>query len=226
MSDTHILHIETSTKVCSVALSKNGKLLHAKESHDDQYAHGEKLTLFIEEVMKEAKLTFQDLSAVSVASGPGSYTGLRIGVSTAKGLCYALHIPLLSVDSLTSLHELARKKYPTKEIGTMLDARRMEVYSTIYDKVGSVAKPIAADVLDEESYSEFKDLVVVGDANEKLKELWSARSVEFDDEVKPSAIGQIEITYEKFQKEDFEDVAYFEPYYLKAFFTPAPKKKA
>lgn len=224
MSDIHILHIETSTKVCSVALSHNGRLLHAKESNDDAYAHGEKLTLFIEEVLQEAKLTFSDLQAVSVASGPGSYTGLRIGVSTAKGLCYGLNIPLLSIDSLSSLHALARKKYPSMEIGTMLDARRMEVYSTLYDATGQVAKKISADVLDEESYSAFKNLVVVGDANDKLRDLWSSRSIVFDDEIKCSATGQIELIFEKYQQELFEDVAYFEPYYLKAFFTPAPKK--
>lgn len=224
MSKTHILHIETSTKVCSVALSLNGILLHVKESNDDEYAHGEKLTLFIEEVMKEAGLSFPELSAVSVASGPGSYTGLRIGVSTAKGLCYALNIPLLAIDSLTSLHYLARKKYASKEIATMLDARRMEVYSTIYSALGEVVKPISADILDEISYSEFKDLVVVGDANEKLKELWKGRDLIFDDEIKCSALGQIELIFEKFQQELFEDVAYFEPFYLKDFFTPAPKK--
>ena len=223
MIDINILHIETSTKTCSVALSVNGVLSGVKESTDDNFKHGEVLTLYIEELLSECKLSFDKLNAVSVASGPGSYTGLRIGVSTAKGLCYALKIPLIAIDSLAALFALVEK--PETNICSMIDARRMEVFAAIYSPEGKVLKEISADILDEESYREFEPLSCVGDATEKLVELWEDRSITFLHEIDASASGQAKLAYQKFQAENFEDVAYFEPFYLKDFIAIPPKSQ-
>jgi tRNA threonylcarbamoyladenosine biosynthesis protein TsaB len=212
-----ILHLETSTKVCSVALSENGLLQSLKEIADDQYAHGEQLTLLIETVLKEQGLKPHDLSAVSVAAGPGSYTGLRIGVSTAKGLCYALGIPLIAVDSLTAMAYPGNEKHPGKTLCPMIDARRMEVYSTIFDTSQGIVKPLSADILDENSYAAFEPFVFFGDGAAKMSELWKGRNVTFDSDLRCTAAGQVKPAYEKFIAQEFEDVAYFEPLYLKDF---------
>jgi tRNA threonylcarbamoyladenosine biosynthesis protein TsaB len=224
--DTYLLHIETATKVCSVAISKNGMLLCLKELNEDQYSHGEVLTLFIDDLMKSSQLEYKDLKAVSVSSGPGSYTGLRIGVSTAKGLCYALSIPLIAIDALTSLMLVAKERYPTQRICTAIDARRMEIFNAIFSENNYLLKPISADVIDENSYQEFIPFVVVGDANTKLKDVWKDRDIAFDDDIHASAKGQINFAYEKFQQELFEDVAYFEPFYLKDFVSTQKNKDA
>lgn len=212
-----ILHLETATKVCSVALSRNGELRQLEEIADDQYAHGEQLTLLIEKVLKNVAIAPRDLAAVSVSSGPGSYTGLRIGVSTAKGLCYALSIPLIAIDSLSAMAALARKKYPQQTLCPMIDARRMEVYATTFAADDAVLKPMSADVLDENSYSAFEPFVFFGDGAPKMAELWKARNVVFDSELRCSASGQVTLAFEKFTRQDFEDMAYFEPLYLKEF---------
>ena len=169
---SNILHIETATKACSVALSKNGVCLEVKESLDEQFSHGEQLTLYIQEILENNGLKPTDLSAVSVTSGPGSYTGLRIGVSTAKGLCFALGIPLIGIDSLRNLAELAKEKHPNSVLCPMIDARRMEVYNAIYNDNVEMIKPISADIIDEESYIEFGKFVCFGDGAEKVQELW------------------------------------------------------
>ncbi|ASS47720.1 MAG: tRNA (adenosine(37)-N6)-threonylcarbamoyltransferase complex dimerization subunit type 1 TsaB [Candidatus Fluviicola riflensis] len=212
-----ILHLETATKVCSVALSSNGELRQLEEIADDQYAHGEQLTLLIEKVLKNAAITPRDLAAVSVSSGPGSYTGLRIGVSTAKGLCYALGIPLIAIDSLSSMAALAHEKYLQQTLCPMIDARRMEVYCTIFATDGSVLKPMSADVLNENSYTDFEPFVFFGDGAPKMADLWKAKNAIFDSGLRCSASGQTTMAFEKFNKNEFEDVAYFEPLYLKEF---------
>ncbi|MFA7275124.1 MAG: tRNA (adenosine(37)-N6)-threonylcarbamoyltransferase complex dimerization subunit type 1 TsaB [Crocinitomicaceae bacterium] len=217
MSQIYLLHLETSTKVCSVALSLNGELIALKETNEDDFSHGEKLTLFVEEVMQKGHLSFPDLAGISIASGPGSYTGLRIGTSTAKGFCYALNIPLLTIDALESLAQLARKKYPESNLCPMIDARRMEVYAAIYSSQMTILKPISADILEEDSYAEFENLVCFGDGMPKTKELWANRAITFDEEILCSATGQVERVYAKYLQQDFEDVAYFEPFYLKDF---------
>lgn len=221
--DCYLLHIETATKVCSVALSKNGNLILVKETDDSEYLHGEVITLFIEEVLKMTNLTLKQLSAVSVTSGPGSYTGLRIGVSTAKGLCYALSIPLISVDALYSLAVLASNKYPDQSICAMIDARRMEVFSAIYKPDLSVQKPISADILDEDTYANYEPFVAVGDGSNKMNEIWDKREIKFDTTIRSSAVGQVSIAYEKYKANQLEDVAYFEPYYLKDFVSTSKK---
>jgi tRNA threonylcarbamoyladenosine biosynthesis protein TsaB len=210
----YILHLETSTKVCSVALSKDGELFALKEVEEDGYAHGEKLTIFIEDVLKQAGIRATELAAVSVASGPGSYTGLRIGVATAKGLCYALSIPLIASDSLAVLASQVNTKVNQCAV---IDARRMEVYNCIYDANGLPLKEISADIIDADSYKEFEPFVYFGDGAAKLQEAFVGRDCTFDASIKSSARGQIEISYQKFRESDFVDVAYFEPFYLKDF---------
>ncbi|HLU86180.1 MAG TPA: tRNA (adenosine(37)-N6)-threonylcarbamoyltransferase complex dimerization subunit type 1 TsaB [Taishania sp.] len=215
--DIYLLHIETATKVCSVALSCNGKLIASKETDDSNYVHGEVLTLFIQDLMAETKVSLQQLSAISVASGPGSYTGLRIGVSTAKGLCFALGIPLIAVDSLISLAYLAKKNGVSQAICAMIDARRMEVFSAIYDNNLQLIKPISADILDENTYGQFEPFTAIGDGAAKVGEIWSSRNIAIDTTIQSSAVGQIELAFIKFNEQNFENVAYFEPFYLKDF---------
>lgn len=214
---TLILHLETSTKACSVALSKDGSLIALKESLSDEFSHSENLTVFIQTVIKEAGIELKDLSAISVASGPGSYTGLRIGVSTGKGLCYSLDKPLIAIDSLISLAVIAKEKHPSSNLCAMIDARRKEVYCAIYSADLSQVKPITADILDEHSYLEFEPFIYFGDGAEKMQEDWQGRNCTADIELHASAKGQISLALEKFKAQQFEDVAYFEPYYLKDF---------
>lgn len=216
----YLLHIETSTKVCSVALSLDGKLIRVKESNELEYSHGENLTLFIASVLEDSKVSLNDLAAISVASGPGSYTGLRIGVSTAKGLCYALGIPLIAVDTLFSLAQLAHDKHPDVNLCPVIDARRMEVFNAIYTSSLETLKVISADVIEENSYQEFEPFVYFGDGAAKLQEIWKDRNCQIDTSILASAIGQIPLATLKFQNNEVEDVAYFEPFYLKDFFTP------
>lgn len=213
----YILHLETATKVCSVALSKDGELVALKEILEDGYSHGENLTLLIQQALDDEGISMKDLSAVSVASGPGSYTGLRIGVSTAKGICYALDLPLLAIDALTSLIEQAKEKHSGKNLCALLDARRMEVYNLITDASGTSFKEISADVIEEDSYSEFEPFVYFGDGAAKLADVWAGRDLEIDLSIKSSAKGQVRLANQKFLAQDFEDMAYFEPFYLKDF---------
>lgn len=220
-----ILHIETATKVCSVALSENGVVIQLIENEEEGFSHAENLNVFIQKALKKVGWGLNELSAVSVTSGPGSYTGLRIGVSTAKGLCYALGIPLLSVNALESIAVQAREKYPIHPICAVIDARRMEVFSLILNEKNQISKPISADVIDENTYSEHTNLVICGDGAEKLQEVWSERDFIFETNIKSSAGGQCKIAYEKYIAQLFEDVAYFEPFYLKDFIAIKSKKK-
>lgn len=220
----YILHLETSTKACSVALSCDGELIELKESLTDAYSHSESLTLYIQDVMAAAGIEMSQLKAVSVTSGPGSYTGLRIGVSTAKGLCYALGIPLIAVDSLVSMASLAKDKYPNQNLCALIDARRMEVFSAIFSSDLRILKPISADVLeDENEYAQYEPFVYFGDGANKMETQWNNRNCSIDTEIHASAKGQITIAYQKFQKEQFENVAYFEPFYLKDFVSTQKK---
>lgn len=221
---SYILHIETATKVCSVSLSSDGELVQIREFKDEGYSHGEQLTILIQNVLDLQRITAESLSAVSVSAGPGSYTGLRIGVSTAKGLCYALNIPLISIGTLESMAEVARVAYPDFNLCPMIDARRMEVFSLITNFEEDILKPVSADILDENSYTEFEPFVCFGDGAKKMAELWNERNILFDLELEPSAKGQVHTAYQKFLKQEFEDVAYFEPAYLKEFYQ-APSKK-
>jgi tRNA threonylcarbamoyladenosine biosynthesis protein TsaB len=212
-----ILNIETSTKNCSVTIANNGITLVCKEIAESGYSHAEKLHIFIEDVLKEARVSFKDLNGVAVSKGPGSYTGLRIGVSAAKGLCYALKIPLISVDTLTVLAN--QIKIENGLIIPMIDARRMEVYSAIFDNDNKKITDVKAEILDAESYSTYTEKIhIIGDSNEKAKIVLTKTNFIFhDDIVFPSSKEMSKLSFEKFQSNDFEDVAYFEPYYLKDF---------
>jgi tRNA threonylcarbamoyladenosine biosynthesis protein TsaB len=220
----YILHLETSTKVCSVALSLNGKCIALKEADNEGYMHSEQLTPFVQDVMSAANISYSQLSAVSVASGPGSYTGLRIGVSTAKGLCYALDIPLIAIDSLLCLAVIAKEKHPITNLCALIDARRMEEYAAVYDQQLQPVKPISADIMESFSYQEFEPFVFFGDGAEKVIELWLGRNCTPDLSISSTAKAQCSLAYQKYIAQSFEDVAYFEPYYLKDFVSTAKKK--
>jgi len=220
-----ILHIETATKVCSVGLSENREIIAIEEETSDKYIHAERLTVLIEKIMKEAGLNYSELSAIAVTSGPGSYTGLRIGVSTAKGLCYAADLPLIAIDTLDGIIEQAHQAYPDQNICAMIDARRMEVFSKIVDKKGIIIKPLSADELETTTYDDLKPFLACGDGALKCKEIWGGQSVVFDTSIKSSIRGQVNQAYRMYKEEIFSDVAYFEPKYLKDFVATQPKKK-
>lgn len=213
----YILNIETSTKNCSVALAKNGEIIVCREIAEMGYSHAEKLHVFIEEILIEANLKFSDLKAVAVSQGPGSYTGLRIGVSAAKGLCYALEIPFIAVDTL----EILASQLTIEEgvIVPMIDARRMEVYSAIFDKNHQKIRETKAEILIEESFSDLNQTVYfVGDSSQKAKTILKKENFIFlDDVIYPSAKQMTKKSYTLFTNNRFEDVAYFEPFYLKDF---------
>jgi tRNA threonylcarbamoyladenosine biosynthesis protein TsaB len=188
-------------------------MVSCKETMAEGFIHSESLTVFIEDVMAEANVSLSALSAISVSSGPGSYTGLRIGLSTAKGLCFALKIPLISVETLLALKELV--PIGPESIIPMLDARRMEVYAQVFASDGTVLQSLDAIELDETSFSEFEPFIVCGDGAAKCKEMWGNRNIIWNDQLLCSAKGQVSIAYEKFQKKEFENLAYFTPIYLK-----------
>ncbi|WP_445719525.1 tRNA (adenosine(37)-N6)-threonylcarbamoyltransferase complex dimerization subunit type 1 TsaB [Flavobacterium sp.] len=212
-----ILNIETATKNCSVALAKEGKTIACKEIAEQNFSHAEKLHVFIEELLLENQLNFSDLAAIAVSQGPGSYTGLRIGVSSAKGFCYALNIPLIAIDTLQLLANQVR--IDDGIIISMIDARRMEVFSAFYDKNQLQIRTTLAEIIDETSYSEISEKIhLVGDGAAKFKEVLTDEKFVFHrDVVFPSANEMSKLSFDKYQKQDFVDVAYFEPYYLKDF---------
>ncbi|UPZ17404.1 tRNA (adenosine(37)-N6)-threonylcarbamoyltransferase complex dimerization subunit type 1 TsaB [Flavobacterium humidisoli] len=220
-----ILNIETATKNCSVSIAKDGHTIVCNELADEGYSHAEKLHVFIEEVIAKAGISAKDLNAVAVSQGPGSYTGLRIGVSAAKGLCYALNIPLIAVDTLQTLASQAG--VTDGKIIPMLDARRMEVYSAIFNSDLTVERAIQAEIIDENSFQEYTDkLYFVGDCADKCKPVLTKDNFVFLENVKyPSAQAMSKISFDKYQKSDTVDVAYFEPYYLKDFMIAPPKKQ-
>lgn len=223
-----LLNLETSSTNCSVCVAKNGEILAIKELNSANYSHAEKLHLFIEEVLQKASLKMADLEAVAVSKGPGSYTGLRIGVSAAKGLCYALGIPLISVSTLKSMATQIKIKEDEVLI-PVLDARRMEVYSAVFDSLGNEIRETKAEIVDENSFNEFIKTSTVhflGSGAEKIKELFIDEKIIYHSDVVPSAIEMASLSSAKFNASNFEDVAYFEPYYLKDFVLQTKKTKA
>ncbi|MCV9928515.1 tRNA (adenosine(37)-N6)-threonylcarbamoyltransferase complex dimerization subunit type 1 TsaB [Flavobacterium sp. LS1R49] len=221
----YILNIETATKNCSVALAKGGKIILCKEISEEGYSHAERLHVFIEECVKEAGVSFQDLSAIAVSQGPGSYTGLRIGVSAAKGLCFALSIPLIAIDTLQTL--AAQANVADGLIVPMLDARRMEVYSAVFNSKLEKQRAILAEIIIEDSFAEYDEkLYFIGDCAEKCKSVLTRSNFIFLEDIKyPSAKEMGSISFEKFKINDTVNVAYFEPYYLKDFMVTTPKKQ-
>ena len=219
---SYILNIETATKICSVAIGRNGELIALKET-DKEKSHSSVITLLIQEVLKKADIVLSDLVGVAVSKGPGSYTGLRIGVSTAKGLCYSLDKPLIAISTLQAM---ARGRVENKSnipilLCPMIDARRMEVYTAFYDIDNNEVRKPGADIIDENSYADILDknkVIFFGDGAAKCKDALShhANAI-FVDDVFPSARNMIPLSVKSFNDRQFEDVAYFEPYYLKDF---------
>lgn len=221
---SYLLHIDTSTQNCSVALSKNDHLLKLKEINEG-YSHAESLAIIIQEVLAENKVELTNLSAVAVAKGPGSYTGLRIGVSTAKGLCYGLNIPLISVNSLTAM--VNQPNLPEASFYVpMIDARRMEVYCSVYDRQKSEITSTVASIVDQDSFNDYLNngqVLFLGDGAGKCKDIITNPNASFS-ELGSTASGMVSLAFKKLENQDFEDVAYFEPFYLKDFVAGKPKK--
>ncbi len=220
----YILNIETATKNCSVSIAKDGKTIVCNEIAEEGYSHAERLHVFIEKSLKEANISFTELSAVAVSQGPGSYTGLRIGVSAAKGLCYALGIPLIAVDTLKVL--AAQATVVSGLVVPMIDARRMEVYSAIFASNLEHKRATQAEIISEDSFLDFQEnLYFVGDCADKCKGVLNKNNFIFLEDIKyPSANEMSLLSYEKFKISDTVDVAYFEPYYLKDFMITSAKK--
>jgi tRNA threonylcarbamoyladenosine biosynthesis protein TsaB len=221
-----ILNIETTTKNCSVSIAEKGEILAIKELNNGNYSHAEVLHPFIVAILKEANLTTNQIDAVAVSKGPGSYTGLRIGVSAAKGLCFAFDKPLISIDTLTSLSYSI--SIEDGIIVPMLDARRMEVYAAVFDKDHQQVRQIKAEIIDATSFSEELEkgnVYFLGDGSQKCKETITHKNAVFIEDKFPSSKEMASLSYLKYKKNDIEDVAYFEPFYLKDFIViPAIKK--
>jgi tRNA threonylcarbamoyladenosine biosynthesis protein TsaB len=224
-----ILSLETSTTVCSVALHNNGKLVASAEMHKEQ-SHASKLAVLIDQVVKLADIPMSAIQAIAVSEGPGSYTGLRIGVSTAKGLCFALGIPLLSVSTLSLLAKQIQLKaiLDNAWLCPMIDARRMEVYCQIFDSEINVLQPIEAKVIDEESFRESLSdhkIIFFGDGAAKCKSVITHSNAFFISDIVPSAKELGFLASEKFSRNEFENLVTFEPFYLKEFLIKKPADK-
>jgi tRNA threonylcarbamoyladenosine biosynthesis protein TsaB len=222
---TLILQIETATTSCSVALSRYGEVLGFKEINA-RNIHAEVITLYIDELLNNAGISYNDLDAIAVSSGPGSYTGLRIGVSTAKGLCFALDKPLIAIETLEAMaYGVINNPGFFEESNTllcpMIDARRMEVYTALFDNEGNRVRETAADIIDENSFADYlknNKIVFFGDGAEKCKSVLSGNlNAKFLDDFANSATYLTQKAAQKFADGAFEDVAYYEPYYLKDF---------
>ncbi|MDZ4751519.1 MAG: tRNA (adenosine(37)-N6)-threonylcarbamoyltransferase complex dimerization subunit type 1 TsaB [Flavobacteriales bacterium] len=219
-----ILCIETSAKNCSVAIFKESECIGIKEESSDQYIHSGSLHPFILEVMTQAKMDFFELDAVAVSKGPGSYTGLRIGIAAAKGIAYALNIPLIAIDTLQMLAIHVGGINSDFEVYVpMIDARRMEVYTNSYDRNGKALEEVRPEILGPDFLQQHigKRILCFGDGSAKLKDTKNPNTF-FLDGLFPSASQMIEIAHKKFMGQEFEDIAYFEPSYLKEFL-PGPK---
>jgi tRNA threonylcarbamoyladenosine biosynthesis protein TsaB len=224
-----ILCIETATEVCSVAVFKKNELLVINEIKEGNI-HASVLTTLIENTIKEANLTLKQLNAICVSKGPGSYTGLRVGVSTAKGLCYGLNIPLLSVNTLQGIAGFYMQQNPNNKftLCPMIDARRMEVYAALFDINLHEVIPTYAVVIDEKSFADElnqQHVLFLGNGAEKCKTTIIHPHAVFVDGVQCSAAGLGELAYQQYLSGKFEETAYFEPFYLKDFVGTVAKKQ-
>ena len=231
-----ILSIETGTDICSVALANDGELMALRES-DEGRDHAKKVALFVDELLRETGVQPSDIDAIAVGKGPGSYTAMRKGVSFAKGMCYALGIPLIAIGSLDALTEVAREDFEAgildveesdwaqAKLCPMVDARRMEVYAQVFDVEGKPESDVVAEVVTEESFNEWRakgKFVIFGNGAKKCAEVLPDAIIE---SVVPSARGIVRLAEEAFNAGKFEDLAYFEPFYLKDFIVIPSKKK-
>lgn len=225
-----ILSIETSTEVCSVCLSSSTQIIGIRET-DISNSHSSMLAVFIDELMKEHNIEYNSIDAVAVSKGPGSYTGLRIGVSTAKAICYAQNIPLIGVNTLKALASGFLQDYtPGSEslLCPMIDARRMEVYAAIFDSKLNCIKKTKPEIITEESFVEYhknKEMILFGTGAEKCKEVLVQDNIKIISDFKASSKHLISEAYSLYTQNKFEDIAYFEPFYLKEFMATTPKKK-
>ncbi|MFL2643845.1 MAG: tRNA (adenosine(37)-N6)-threonylcarbamoyltransferase complex dimerization subunit type 1 TsaB [Flavobacteriales bacterium] len=213
----YILNIETSTTNCSVAIFNDLNLIEFAEVNTGDYSHSKSLHVFIDSILKKSKIFPKDLSAISVSKGPGSYTGLRIGVASAKGLCFALDIPLISIETLKILSQNLLNK---GIVIPCLDARRMEVYSAVFDIENKMIRETRAEIIDENSFEEYlnkNQVYFIGNANEKLKKIITNKNAEFIDNYFPSARQMGLLSFNKFKNNKFENLDNFEPFYLKDF---------
>jgi len=233
----YIINIETSTEVCSVNLSENGKLLIERESTEG-LNHSRLLSLFINEIIKESGMNLKNVDAIAVSKGPGSYTGLRIGVSMAKGLCYALDKPLIAIGTLDAMGIYTGKNLEDYISGDMvknnilccpmIDARRMEVYTSVYDSHGTQLEPVSAKIINENSFSGYlkrNHVMFYGNGAVKCKSLLHHPNALFEGPSNTSARFMLRLAEEKYRNRDFENVAYFEPFYLKDFIATIPVNK-
>ena len=232
MKEALILHIETASSVCSTALSRGQDLIDIRETVDPR-SHASRLSPFVDDLMKSNDISFSALDAVSISLGPGSYTGLRIGVSTAKGIAYGADLPIIGVSGLQALANGFIKDFKGDlESGDllcpMLDARRMEVYSAFFDTDLKIRREVKADIIDEGSYHEFLSqgrVFFFGEGSDKCRDLITHPNSVFIDGIAPSARYMIDLAEEAYHRSDFVDVAYFEPFYLKDFIATIPRNK-
>ena len=229
-----ILHIETATPICSTALSRDGILVDFRETKDPR-SHASQLSPFIQDLMESNNLDYSDLDALALSMGPGSYTGLRIGASTAKGIAFGADIPIIGVSTLKALANRLVREYSEfqKELKgsllcPMLDARRMEVYSAFYKPSLESIREVKADIIDSESYKEYLDsgpVFFFGNGSDKCKELLNHKNARFIPDIETSSKYMVELAESAWNEEDFLDTAYFEPFYLKDFIATIPKNK-
>jgi tRNA threonylcarbamoyladenosine biosynthesis protein TsaB len=229
-----ILNIETATQLCSVAIAEDGRLLKVKETLEDR-SHAKLLSVYIANILKEEGLKFNDIDAVAVGKGPGSYTGLRIGISTAKGLCYGSGKPLIAEGTLDIICRQFMSLPGKTDLNStdallcpMIDARRMEVYYAIFDSRGNRLTDVAAKVIEEGTFTpllEKNKVIFMGSGMAKCRDIISHGNASFQDNMHPSAGSLAYLSWESFKAARFEDTAYFEPFYLKDFVTTIPKRK-
>jgi tRNA threonylcarbamoyladenosine biosynthesis protein TsaB len=230
---TRILCLETSTEVCSAAVVEDGKVVDFREDVSGQN-HSKLLTVFIAQLLESNRLKASDFNAVAVSEGPGSYTGLRIGVSVAKGFCYAASIPLIAISSLEAmtshviehLEEFHLQIKPDDLFAPMIDARRMEVYTAIYSSNLQLVQKVNALVVDQDSFREFTEnsrLFLFGNGSAKCSDILINPNIIYIDGILASSLHMATLANLKFQKGEFVDVAYFEPFYLKDFIATVPK---
>ena len=222
-----ILSVDTSTKVCSVAIHENGLLLANVEQFEEN-SHAERLALLIQEVCNNAKLKLHQIDAFALAKGPGSYTGLRIGSSTLKGLCFALEKPLIAIGTLRMMAEgMFQMADDDTLVCPMIDARRMEVYTAVYDSKGNTIPPEQAMIVDENRFSTLfaqHKILFAGNGAEKCKPIFTNKNAHFVSDYHPFAKNMGELAFQSYKEKKFADVAYFEPEYLKEFYTTAKAK--
>jgi tRNA threonylcarbamoyladenosine biosynthesis protein TsaB len=227
-----ILNIESSTNICSVSIASKGKLLGIKENRDAK-SHASLLTIFIRELLNQLQIDISNLDAVAVSKGPGSYTGLRIGVSTAKGIAYGSGIKLIGIPTLQAMTLAVTRKFPAIRsnknilLCPMIDARRMEVFTALYTTTNILYKEISAEIVHPGFYSDIlnkKEIWFFGNGSEKCREIIRHHNARFIEDIAPSASWMTNLADKAFQKGQFEDIAYFEPFYLKDFIATIPRK--